>query len=481
MLKQLRKKKTAKKIWIVLTVLILPAFLFWGFGSFLRSKQGASDYAGKILGRRVPFQEYQDAADAVKNLMIIQFGDKLAEAQKNVNVGSLAWERLLLLTEARKRRIKISDREVVEAIANYPFFQRNGKFDNQIYSQTLQYVFRTQPRIFEEQTRTGLEISKLYKDVSGNLSVNEDEIKKEYKKLNEQVSIYYIASLANDFAKGISPSEKEIKDYFTKNSLHFKEPLSFNLEYASIPSEDKNEAAIKDKVKKLDARLNKKEDFAKAAKDLNLQVKETGLFGQEGPIPGIGWSPQILSLIAKLKVGEFAAPVYVDKNYYLLRLKERKESFIPDFEAIKDKVKGSFIKDKAQMTAQKKIDDCLKELQDKKKADPKSVDFDKVAKACGLKSDSTGLFKYGSYIEGIGASDVFFSNAQSLEADSFSGVIETPTGLYIIKLKSKTPIDEKKFLEEKPEFAKKLLVQKKDEYFTKFLEELRTKAQLPRD
>jgi hypothetical protein len=51
------------------------------------------------------------------------------------------------------------------------------------------------------------------------------------------------------------------------------------------------------------------------------------------------------------------------------------------------------------------------------------------------------------------------------------------SGFYIIRLKSKIPIDEKKFTEEKEEFTKKLLVQKKEEYFTKYLEELKRKTE----
>ena len=39
MLRALRNKKTAKKVWIVLAVIIVPAFVLWGSGSLLRSKE----------------------------------------------------------------------------------------------------------------------------------------------------------------------------------------------------------------------------------------------------------------------------------------------------------------------------------------------------------------------------------------------------------------------------------------------------------
>jgi len=342
----------------------------------------------------------------------------------------------------------------------------------------LQYVFHTQPRVFEEQARQTLIISKLYKAVTSNVNVSEEGVKEEYRKMNEQIALYYIAGIPADFAKDIIAPEEEVKDYFAKNSLQFKEPVSFNIEYISLTLQEKDEAIIKNKIKHLVLRLNKKDEFTKAAKEFNLEVKETGLFSQTDAIPGIGWSPQILNLISQLKVGEFSPPIHTDKNYYILRLKEKKESYIPDFPAIKDRVRERFIKDKSQEIAKGKLEDCLKKLKELYQNNPKSINFDKTAKLYGLKSSSTQLFKYGSYIEGIGASDSFFTTAQNLKEDGFSEIIEMPSGFYIIKLKAKIPIDEKKFAEEKDEFTKRLLVQKKIEYFSKFLEGLKAKVRI---
>lgn len=477
MLKKLRNRKTAKKIWIVLTILILPAFVFWGFGSFMRGKQDAS-YAGKIFGRNVSMLDYADALNAAKNQALIQFGDSISEVEKKINLELLAWDRLLLLAQAKKLKVNAADREVIALIKSYPFFQRKGKFDNQVYSQMLQYVFHTQPRVFEEQTRQSIILSKLYKEITDKLNLSGDDISKEYEKLNEQISLYYISGSPSEFTKEIAPTEEEIKGYFIKNSFQFKEPLSFNIEYISINSTDKSEADIKKILKNLAVRINKKEDFAKAAMALNLQVKETGLFNQTGPIPGIGWSPQVLSLVSKLKIGEFSPAIYVDKYYCILRLKDKKEPYIPDFRIIADKVKEALIKEMGRKITLQKMEDCLNELKTTYKTNPKSIDFNRIAKNYGLKSDSTGLFKYGSYIEGIGASDDFFTAALSLSEEGFSKIIEMPSGFYIIKLKSRVPVDENKFLAEKPEFAKKLLLQKKDEYFSKFLRDLRKNAHL---
>lgn len=476
MLKRLRHKKTSRKIWILLTILILPAFVLWGSGSLMRSKQEAN-FAGKIFGKKISLLEYRDALLAVRNQAIIQFGDNFSEIQKYLNLETQAWERLILLAEAKRRKININDKEVVELIQSYPFFQKNGHFDQAIYSSVLEYVFHTPARAFEEQTRGNLMLFKLYKELTDGVNLTDGEIRQGYRKNNEQISIYYIASLYSDLVKDITASEEEIKDYFTKNSFKFKQPLSFNIDYVSLALEDKDEKAIKDKIKRLLLRLNKKEDFIKVAKDFNLIVKETGLFRQTDAIPGIGWSTEILSLISKAKTGQFLPPIYLDKYYYIIRIKERREPYILDFQTIKDKVKEVFIENKSQKIAKGKIEDCLKRLKELYEINPKSVVFDNIAKDFGLKSGSTNLFKYGSYIEGVGPSDNLWNAGQNLKEDEFSQVLEMPSGLYIIKLKSRVIIDEKKFDMEKSEFAKKLLLQKRQEYFMQFLEELKRRAQ----
>jgi peptidyl-prolyl cis-trans isomerase D len=477
MLRQLRNKKTAKKIWIGLAIIILPAFVLFGSGGLMRNKQ-ESGYAGRIFGRKVPFTEYRDALDASRNQMIIQYGENLPEIQKKVNLEGLAWERLMLLAEAKRKGIKTTDKEVVDLIRSYPFFQRKGQFDNAIYAQMMQYVFRTQPRIFEEQTRQNLMLSKLYENISSDVELTAEEIKDAYRKNNEQISLYYIASLYSDFIKDVSPFEGEVRDYFSKNSLNFKQPLSFNLEYISLSAEGLEEKVIKEKLAALTARINKNSDLTNIAKDFSLSVKETGLFGQTDAIPGIGWSPQILTLASKAKVGDTLPLIYTDKNYYVIKLKEKREPYIPDYETIKDKAKERFVKEQAQDIAKQKIENCLTKLKEDYRIHPKVMNFEKAAQSFGLKANSTDLFKYGSYIEGIGASDTFWSIAQNLKEDETSDVIYMPSGFYIIKLKSKVPIDENKFAAEKDEFSEQFLAQKKTEVFYKFILELKKKAQL---
>jgi peptidyl-prolyl cis-trans isomerase D len=450
--------------------MILPAFLVWGTASSVRGWK-EKKYYGKIFGKIVSQTEFEQALKATVIRAHMQFGEAFNELNKFLNLEALTWQRLVLLYEAKKRRIRVSDAELVEAIAKDPSFQRNGKFDAKLYETIIRYSLRIPPRVFEEQTRQNLILEKLSDAITKDVALTDAEMREAYTKENEQISIYYIAGLPSDFQKELNPSDEELKDYFSQKSIDFKQPLSFNLEYLSVDSQDK--------WQDIESRLGKKEKLEKIVNDYNLALKETGLFGQTDPIPGFGWQEKISSLLPKSKVEDVLPFVEMDSRYYLFRLKERKEPYVPEFENIKDKVKAVFVKNKARDIAKEKIENCLKELKDKYAINPKDIDFDKIAKAFSLKSSSTDLFKSGSYIEGIGGSDKIFAAAKSLKDEVFSEIIDMPSGFYIVKLKTKAPIDEKKFAQEKDNFSKKLLGEKKGEFFAKFLEELIKKTQAP--
>ena len=67
-------------------------------------------------------------------------------------------------------------------------------------------------------------------------------------------------------------------------------------------------------------------------------------------------------------------------------------------------------------------------------------------------------------------------SANDLETNQKSKIISTPAGFYIIELKSKSSLDEALYAKEKPDFTKKLILEKKEETFSKFIEDLKKKA-----
>ncbi|MBU1726236.1 MAG: peptidyl-prolyl cis-trans isomerase, partial [Candidatus Omnitrophica bacterium] len=151
-------------------------------------------------------------------------------------------------------------------------------------------------------------------------------------------------------------------------------------------------------------------------------------------------------------------------------------AYVPEFKDIKEAVKEKLIQDETKRTAKQKTEECLKALKEAYKQNANPADFDKEAKVFGLKSGETKPFKFGSYIEGIGSSDNFWMAANQLKENQPSDIITEPSGFYIVRLKSRAPIDEDKFQKEKQQFSQLLLSQKKEETFAKFLEDLKKQS-----
>jgi len=334
MLRLLRNKKTSKKIWIGLAIIIIPAFTLWGFIG-TKGDRTNSPVAGRIFGRNVSDLEFRDALIAVRTMALMRFGDKLPEIEKYLDLQSQAWERLILLYEAKRRKIKVKDKEVVETIQKMPYFQDKNGFSNKIYQEILRYVLRLQPRIFEELTRQNLIITKLHDQVTENVKLSDEQIHQEYLKANEELSIDYIASQPAEFAKDIKPTDKEVMDYFDRNRAMFKEPPANGApvripEFSEIKDKVKealiNETAQKiaqDKINECAQKL-KQLQFKQAAAACGLKSSSTDFFKSAGVVENLGPAASFWETARKLKAQEYSSVISNSQGYYIIKLKTLK-------------------------------------------------------------------------------------------------------------------------------------------------------------
>lgn len=302
MLKQLRNKKTAKRILWTLAIIIIPPFVFWGAGGLLKEKREIN-YAGKIFGRKIGFSEYRNSYLAVRNQWVLRYGEENFEKlEKYLGLSQQAWERLILLYETDKRRLKIKDSEVISTIEKMPIFQKNNLFDQKVYDYVLRYILRTPARLFEENIRDGLKISKLYEEVTAEINASDQELETEYKKENEQVKV----------------------------------------EYALVSSDKEKAYKILAQIKASRAK-NPKESFAGLTKSLGLEIKETPLFKRNDPIEGIGKAEEFANIAFGTLENNISEVIEADKNFYIiLGVKQfvgiDKEKFAEERQDFKDKL-----------------------------------------------------------------------------------------------------------------------------------------------
>jgi ankyrin repeat protein len=87
---------------------------------------------------------------------------------------------LVIQYEAEKLNIGVSDEELREKIVNYPSFQVNGKFIGIEKYKMLLARHRISPDEFENDLRIEMITKKLLEKITGEISIDEEVLKKEY-------------------------------------------------------------------------------------------------------------------------------------------------------------------------------------------------------------------------------------------------------------------------------------------------------------
>ncbi len=480
MLKILRKKGVMRKLLWILAVVIILAFGFLG-QAYLLNRGGRENIAGRIYGRTVSLEDFQHHLEQVHLQAVMQYGQNLQKVLPYLNLESQAWDRIIALHEARKRKIRIVDEEVVNTIRDNPFFQKDGRFDRDIYQNVL-YALRMTPRQYEEGLRESLKISRLFRQITSDLDVTEQETLQRYKLHNEKTQISYIFFPNEKYTQAVVPDLDAIRTYYKNHKSEFMQPPRINVHYLSWPyppeatQDDKDE--ILDEALEVAIDLRENPDLAAVAQTYELELQSTGFFSMEKPVLREGWSFSLIQQLFQKDVGFISDPVETAQGIDILQISAQKEAEIPEFDAIAQQAQTAWIQSQARELAQKDASQYLQRIRtelDKQNRES----FVQFAKDNGLDISQTPIFTRNQYLPKLGPAGDFKAAAFKLEPEQpISPVVATAKGYAILHLDSKIPVDIEKFEKEKTSIAEEILSQKGTEAFNEFISQLRQEARL---
>ena len=484
-MKYLRKKGVMKKVlWFIAVIIILSFGLFSNAYRMSNRTVGSHTYAGKIFGKRISFEDFEHYYQQTLVQAMIQYGQNFNKIREFLNLSAETWDRLILLQEAEKRRIRIPDQAVVEAIEGYKIFQRDGQFDKLLYDDILRYVLKVRPRDFEEGMRNSLKYAELYKQETDKINVSEEEVHESYRQKNEKIQLSYVLVSADQFKGQISLDETQAQDYYKLHKDEFAVPPMVNVEYLRLDfpenAGDEDKKAVKTKIENIakEFQTNGK-DLTAAAKKFEAEIKSSGFFSMEQPNLQIGSSYEALQGIFQLNVGQTTTPLETPSGYQIVRMKEKKEGYVPDYAQAKDKAVDAWKLGEAKKLAKQKAEESLAAVKNAFK-EVRRPDFAATAKNLGLDIQQTPVFSRNEYLPNIGISKEFQDVAFSLNEDNrlADNAVETLRGYAILYLDSKQPIDEQDYKKHQEEIANTLLTEKRNAAFSEFLTQLRLKANL---
>lgn len=190
MLKTMRKHA---RFFYFLFFIVILSFIFWGVGTLDKPTAVSVAEIGK---ERITIEEYWRAYENVRQQLREFYKEKFNEELekslklKETVLNNLIDERVLLIS-AKELGLKITDKELQDAIMNDPRFMRDGIFRRDVYFRTLD-LNRLTPEVFESSLRQQLMLVKMRRLIESIVDLNPLDLKKvsgDEKKMAEEIQI----------------------------------------------------------------------------------------------------------------------------------------------------------------------------------------------------------------------------------------------------------------------------------------------------
>ena len=226
-------------------------------GSVIANPFKSREALARVGGEEVTVADYS----LLKKKMESSYGGQISLAQLGMTPDRLLEQAInsrVSLQEARRLGFGASDQEVRDEIARQFSNPADGKFDVKLYKD---YVVRNYGGValFEQSVRDALAVRKLQAFVTAGAQVSEAEVLEEYQRDNTEFDLAYVTVNAEDVAKGINPSDEELRQHFDahKTDYRFLEPQK-KIRYVFV-----NQEKVGQKLSIPDEELRKEYDSLK--------------------------------------------------------------------------------------------------------------------------------------------------------------------------------------------------------------------------
>ena len=343
----------------VLLILFLTPLALVGIEGYFSG--GSKDTATTVNGTDISKKEVEQLTSSLKEQYLAYAnGDETLLNQNFINNKALDTliSRQLLLQQADKLGISLSDQQLVHMIQQQPSFQQNGQFSEALFSNYLKSIGMTN-RDFIENLRKDHALKMLSSTFMDYALVSEMDIKQIADLQTEQRTLQLASIKLDDYKRGIKVTDAEVAAYYKKHSSMFKQVTSVDVDYvvlspanvkgtstevsdaeiqqaynefvqkeqqAAQPTvkhilitvDGRTEAEAKKLVEEVaakikagtsfaDAATQYSEDPASKAKGGEIAVYQKGVFGDAFD-----------QTVASLKAGQVSAPVKTDYGYHLI-------------------------------------------------------------------------------------------------------------------------------------------------------------------
>ena len=420
-----------------LIVFVCIVFIFIGY-DFNSSNLGSTGAAAEVNGTAISLRAF---LDRVKNVEDSQQGQRGDRKELKSQILNLMVDQQLVVQEAEKLNIVISDDEVANELMNIPAF-----IENDVFSQIRYKNYILQNRTTESQFENKIREFLVYRKALGLVKSISDEIPlvKEFEDQLDKakINISYLAfnkfnsktvgaASAEDAGKYLADNPGKVEEYYTANKVDFlqkKEVKARHILAKTDPKDPASDEKALAKINKVALEANAG-NFAEMAKKYSEGPSKTkggdlGFFSRERMVP------EFSAKAFSMEKGQISEPVKTKFGYHLILVEDKKEERQKPLDEVKDNIARTMIQEE-------RFDKLATSLEEALKSDSLEA-VNEIAQKNGLSWKDTGLFSItDDYIPGVGKIAPFMDASMQLtKAQPRSKtLLKYMNNRYILKLK----------------------------------------------
>jgi peptidyl-prolyl cis-trans isomerase D len=377
---------------MAIIALIVLSFVFAGVSSYVSSS--GSSAAAEVNGEPISQQDVERAYQAQRARLESQFGEGISAlfSDENylrdfrMNVLDRLIADTLIEQKAKELGMRVSDKQIRDAITAMPEFQTDGVFDNERYLMLLrQNGF--QPSGFRDYMRQQMTREQLSRAVqasdfslpeevslahrlqgqtrnadylivdsapfAASVELSDEEVEAFYQEnisrfdTQEKVNLAYVTLAVDDLKANVTVSEDEVEQEYQDNIVLYKTTEERRISHILIEFGDDKDAA-KEKAESLLSEVEQGADFATLAEQNSADTFSAENGGDLDFISAGMMDPAFdEAAFAIASVGDTSEVIETEFGYHIIKLTDMKPVEVTPLAEVRDEIEAQLLTDKA--------------------------------------------------------------------------------------------------------------------------------------
>ena len=460
-------------LWVVIGIFVL--FVFVDFGSGVNPGTAPMQAAATVGDQQITYRELEREHRQLEEQFRQQLGGQLTpELAEQLRLPMQALNRLVnrkvLLDEAERLDLEVSDRELREHILALDMFQDGqGKFAGaEAYERVLRQLGFTADA-FEQEIRQQLLLQRLVGAFERSVVVSAAEVDERYRQQVERAKLRYVALPHAAVAAQLQTTDADLEKWFASHQAEYQLPETRVADYLLLDprrlqetlqlpeaeirayyDENQQEFGEEEQIRarhilvdtdqqiaEAKRRLAAGEDFGEVAKSMSKEPGAAQRGGDLGWFPRGRMVPPFEQAAFAAELGAVVGPVETEFGKHLIQVQERKGASTRPFADVRESIRLRLLAERSATAAEERARALAAELQ-KAGGNARQLMQERGGQP-GVELGTTEPFTVQGALPPLGAAPGLNAAAFQLAQGGVSEAIRTPRGWVVLRIAEVKP------------------------------------------